>query len=84
MASSVIGPKPRRAYLVTLTAVPQNSDAMISAASGSLVIIVVLPGQWTRTFLNCHGSSGSMSCGNNGERPVSGVQVVKWPSTGPR
>ena len=25
-----------------------------------------------------------MSCGNNGERPVSGVQVVKWPSTGPR
>jgi hypothetical protein len=44
MASSVIGPKPRRAYLVTLTAVPQNSDAVISAASGSLVIIVALPG----------------------------------------
>jgi hypothetical protein len=30
--------------LVTLTAVPQNSDAMISAASGSLVIIIALPG----------------------------------------
>ena len=40
MANSVIGPKPRRAYLVTLTAVPQNSDAVTSAASGSLVIIV--------------------------------------------
>jgi hypothetical protein len=30
--------------LVTLTAVPQNSDAMISAASGSLVITIALPG----------------------------------------
>jgi hypothetical protein len=30
--------------LVTLTAVPQNSDAVISAASGSLVIIVTLLG----------------------------------------
>jgi hypothetical protein len=30
--------------LVTLTAMPQNSDAMISAASGSLVIIVALAG----------------------------------------
>jgi hypothetical protein len=36
--------KPRKAYLVTLTAMPQNSDAMISAASGSLVIIVALAG----------------------------------------
>ena len=44
IASSVIGPKPRRAYLVTLTAVPQNNEAMISAASGSLVIIVALHG----------------------------------------
>jgi len=44
MASSVIGPKPLRAYLVTLTAVPQNRDAVISAARGSRVIIVTLSG----------------------------------------
>jgi hypothetical protein len=44
MASRVIGPKPPRAYLVTLTAIPQNSDAVISAASDSLVIIVTLLG----------------------------------------
>ena len=41
MANSVIGPKPRRAYLVTLTAVPQNSDAVISAASRLLPVLTL-------------------------------------------
>ncbi len=43
-----------------------------------------LPHHLTITFLNCQGSSASMSSGKSTPRSTKGVQSVYWPITGPR
>ncbi len=54
-----------------------SSSASSSVSSSAVPIGLARSGdQWTSTLRNCHGSSGSMSSGNNPERPTSGFQSV--------